>query len=77
MEIRSSFIPCSKCPIRLTEELNLAILEDFIHDSLLMSMSHYSVIEQILPQSERNKYYFKHAQAELLLSILRRLEMTR
>lgn len=68
-------VPCNKCPLRRTNELNLPILEDFVYESLLLSMSHFNLVEHILPKCERNKYYLKHAQAELLLSILRRLEM--
>lgn len=76
METSNYFVPCSKCPLRRTDELNLPVLEDFIYDSLLMSMNHFYIIEQILSREQREKYYLKHAQAELLLSILRRLKMS-
>lgn len=75
MEPIHTFPPCSKCPLRQTGQLNVPVLVDFIHDSLLMDMNHYFITEQILSESERERYYLRHAQVELLLSLLRGLKV--
>lgn len=75
MNHQAHLTPCSKCPLRRTNELNVPILEDFINECILMSSNHFYIIEQIIPKAERDRYYFMHAQAELLLSILGRLKM--
>lgn len=69
--------PCAKCPLRTTGQLKPEVLEEFIHDSLMASMAHFDCIQHILPQYEKNKFYFKHAQAELLMSIIRRINLGR
>lgn len=64
-------IPCGKCPLRRTEHLNREMLEEFIYDSLMMSIAHYDLIANILSGEEQLKYELKHIQAKVLLGLLR------
>lgn len=71
---------CTRCITSVdlllkNQGLNAAILDEFIYDSLLMSMNHFHLIEETLTMQEKSKYYLTHAQAELLLLILRRLKV--
>lgn len=63
--------PCSKCPLRRDRHINREMLEEFIHDSLLMSIAHYNLVEPILSSDQQLKYELKHLQAKLLLGLLR------
>jgi hypothetical protein len=55
-------------------DLNPHVLDEFINDSLLISMSYFDLIKGTLSTKEKSKYYLKHIQAELLISILRRID---
>jgi hypothetical protein len=63
--------PCSKCPLRRNETLDRGMLEEFITDSLMMSIAHYDLIFNIISDEERLKYELKHLQVKLLLSLFR------
>lgn len=71
---------CTKCLTSIdllfkNHALNPEILDEFIYESLSVSMTHYLMIEKTLTTAERNRYQIKHMQVELLLSLLRRLQL--
>lgn len=53
--------------------LSPIILDEFIYDSLLLSMNHFILMDKKLSKEEKSKYHLKHMQVELLLSIMRRI----
>lgn len=72
--------PCTKCITSVdlllkNHALNPAILDEFLYDSLSASQTHYKMIEATLSTRERARYQIKHMQVELLLSLLRRLQL--
>lgn len=73
-------LPCTKCLTSIdllfkNQNLSPAILDEFIYDSLIMSMNHFHLIKGTLSSEKIAKYYMVHAQVELLLAILRRLQL--
>ena len=70
---------CSKCLASIdlllkNQNLSPEILGEFISESLDLSLNHFRLIEGTLNNAQKSKYRLKHMQAELMLSILRRLQ---
>lgn len=63
--------PCSKCPLRRDRHINRELLQEFIYDSLMMSIAHYDLITNIISCEEQLRYEVKHLQAKILLGLLR------
>lgn len=71
-------MPCAQCLSSIdlmfrNYGLSPVILDEFVYDSLLLSMNHFILIEKDLSRKEKSRYHLKHMQAELLLSIIRRI----
>jgi hypothetical protein len=64
-------VPCGKCPLRTNQHINRQMLDEFIYESLMMSIAHYDLISPILSEDQQLKYELMHLQAKLLLGILR------
>lgn len=75
MESIHNFPPCAKCPLRRTGELDIAVVNDFFHDSLMASMAHYDLIGHILPEEEQLRYEVKHLQCQMFLGLLRNAKL--
>lgn len=76
MEPTHIFPPCSKCPLRNTGELDIAVVKDFFYDSLMASMAHYDLIAHILPPEEQLRYEVKHLQCQMFLGLLRNAKLS-
>lgn len=82
MSIYNSERTCTKCITSFdllfkNHGLNPVILDEFIYDSLIISMNHFHLAEETLTDEQKSKYFLIHAQAELLLTIIRRLKVNR
>lgn len=75
MESIHNFPPCAKCPLRRTGKLDIALIEDFLHESLIASMAHYDLIEHILSPEDQLKYEVKHLQCQMFLGLLRNAKL--
>jgi hypothetical protein len=69
-------MPCIQCITSVdlflkNQGLNAYVLDEFIYDSLLLSMNHQILIKHTLSSEQNLMYEVKHIQVELLLRIIR------
>lgn len=80
MHRQVKIMPCIRCITSVNlflknNNLNPCILDEFIYDSLLLSMNHFYLIRETLSSEQKLKYEAMHLQAELLLRLLRRTNL--
>lgn len=75
MDAIQTLSPCSRCPLRRTGQLDVAVLEEFVYDSLMASMAHYDLVGHIIPYEEQIKYEVKHIQVKVFLGLLRNTKL--
>jgi hypothetical protein len=80
MSIINSERTCLKCITSIdllfkNHNLNSKILDEFITEMLSLSLSHFSIMENTLSEQEKSRCHLKHMQAELLLAIMRRVNL--
>lgn len=78
--MNKNLTPCTKCLTSVdlllkNHTLNAEILDEFIRESLPLALTHYKMMYDTMTKEERNRHRLKHMQAELLLALLRRLQL--